>query len=389
MRFAFNDEQEELRRTVRKLLVERAPSAEVRRAARDPRGYDRELWGSMTEIGIPSLLIPEEYGGAGFGFVELAAALEETGHGPLPSPLLPSTVLASAALLAGAEEDAKQDLLPELAAGGVLAALAGADPSSGESSCTGAVEPTGDPGLQARSSGAHWTIEGIDPTVLGGHTADMLVVVAETDAGPTLFAVPSDAPGLSVEPLTTMDQTRTFSRVEFRKAVGRRIGAPGTASQPVGHAIRLAQAAIALECVGGAQQCLGLAVEHARTRRQFGRPIGSFQAVQHQLADALLRVESARSAAWYAAWCADFAPDQFPTYAALAKAYCTEAYLEVAGTCIQVHGGIGITWEHDAHLHLKRAQGSQAYLGSPSAQRRWLAAQTGLTPTAKSAAVAS
>ncbi|NIY64209.1 acyl-CoA dehydrogenase family protein [Streptomyces malaysiensis] len=373
MRFAFTDEQEELRHTLRRLLQERAPSEEVRRAAATAEGHDRKLWSLLSEIGLPALPVPEEYGGAGFGFVDLAVALEETGRGPLPSPLLPSAVLASGAVLSGADRDAREELLPGIATGDTLAALTGVNLAHGEPGSA----------LNARRTSGGWAIDGIDPMTLGGEAADVLVITAHTPQGLTLFVTPGDTTGLTLSPLTTMDETRRFARAEFRNVMATCIGTPGSAAGAVRHAVRLAQVSIALESVGGAQRCLDMAVEYARTRVQFGQPVGSFQAVQHLLADSLLRVESARSAAWYAAWCVDNAPERLPLYASLAKSYCTEAYLTAAGTCLQVHGGIGFTWEHDAHLHLKRAKSSQSLLGSPAGHRVEVAERIGLTPSAE------
>jgi alkylation response protein AidB-like acyl-CoA dehydrogenase len=214
--------------------------------------------------------------------------------------------------------------------------------------------------------------------VLDGHVANLLVVAARTPAGLGLFAVEGDAPGLTRTPLATMDQTRKQARLELAGTPGRLIGADGGASAGLSRTLDLAAVALAAEQVGGAQRCLDMSVEYAKERVQFGRPIGSFQAIKHKCADMLLEVESAKSAAYYAGWAAAESSDELPVVASLAKAYCSDAYFHAAAENIQIHGGIGFTWEHDAHLYFKRAKSSELLLGDPTYHRELLAQRIGL-----------
>jgi alkylation response protein AidB-like acyl-CoA dehydrogenase len=205
--------------------------------------------------------------------------------------------------------------------------------------------------------------------VLDGHTAGLFLVAAATGAGPSLFAVQGGAAGLTRRPLETLDRTRKLARVELTSAEAVLVGTEGGAAATLTRALQVAAAALAAEQVGGAQRCLDMSVEYAKLRMQFGRPIGGFQAIKHMCADMLLEVESARSAAYYAAWAAAEDSDELPLVSSLAKAYCSEAYFRTAADNIQIHGGIGFTWEHDAHLYYRRAKSSELMLGTPSEHR--------------------
>ncbi|HUD16153.1 MAG TPA: acyl-CoA dehydrogenase, partial [Acidimicrobiales bacterium] len=214
--------------------------------------------------------------------------------------------------------------------------------------------------------------------VLDGHAADLVLVAARTPAGVSVFAVERGAPGFTATSLTTMDQTRKQTRIEFSGTPARLVGEDGGAGPALSRTLDLAAVALAAEQVGGAQRCLDMAVDYAKTRIQFGRPIGSFQAIKHKCADMLLEVESAKSAAYYAGWAAAEDSDELPVVASLAKSYCSEAYFHAAAENIQIHGGIGFTWEHDAHLYFKRAKSSELLLGDPSYHRELLAQRIGI-----------
>ncbi|MGH9103685.1 MAG: acyl-CoA dehydrogenase family protein [Acidimicrobiales bacterium] len=371
MNLAFSEEQEELRRSLRRFLEERSPSSEVRRLMETTEGYDPAVWAQMAgQLGLQSLGIPEEYGGSGFGAVELAAVMEEMGRALLCAPYLSSAVIAASCLLACADEGAKADLLPAIASGDVIASLA---------LCEGSA--SWDPGatrLPASREGGGWSLTGVKQYVLDGHVAQHLLVPARTDGGVALFCVDGDAAGVTRTPLPTLDQTRKLARVELEGARARLLGADRGAEAGLAEALARSAIALAAEQVGGAQRCLEMSVEHAKTRVQFGRPIGSFQAVKHRCADMLVEVESARSAAYYGAWVAAEAAPELAAVASLAKATCSEAFFRCAADSIQIHGGIGFTWEHDAHLYFKRAKADELLLGDPAYHRELLARRIGL-----------
>jgi alkylation response protein AidB-like acyl-CoA dehydrogenase len=370
MNFAFSEEQEELRRSVRRFLQEKSPSTEVRRLMETTEGFDPAVWDQMAnQLGLQSLAIPEAYGGAGFSFVELTVVFEEMGAALLCAPYFSTVGLAANALLSSDDESAKKDLLPGIAEGTTRATFALTEDSGHWDVESVALSASGGP---------EWTLSGHKMFVIDGHTSDLIIVVARTAGGVSLFAVEGDAPGLVRTPLATMDQTRKQARLEFSSTPARLIGEEGGAALAVRRTLDLAAVALAAEQVGGAQRCLDMAVDYAKTRIQFGRPIGSFQAIKHKCADMLLEVESAKSAAYYAGWAAAEDSDELPVVASLAKSYCSEAYFHAASENIQIHGGIGFTWEHDAHLYFKRAKSSELLLGDPSYHRELLAQRIGI-----------
>jgi alkylation response protein AidB-like acyl-CoA dehydrogenase len=312
----------------------------------------------MTELGLPGLIVPEEYGGSGAGFVELGIVMEEMGAALLPTPYFGTAVLATTALLTAGDHAAAADFLPGIAAGRSIATLA-------------VVEEDGDwdpAACRCRASrdGAGWRVDGTKMFVLDGACATLVLMTALTPTGVSLFAVDGQAAGLSRIPLATLDQTRKQARLEFRDVQARLVGQDGAANSIVSSVFDLAAVALAAEQVGGAQRVLDMAVGYAKTRVQFGRPIGSFQAVKHACADLLIELESARSAAYYALWSAAERRGDLPLVASLAKAYCSDAFFHVAAGNIQIHGGIGFTWEHPAHLYFKRAKASQSMFGNSS-----------------------
>ncbi|HEX6476456.1 MAG TPA: acyl-CoA dehydrogenase family protein, partial [Acidimicrobiales bacterium] len=349
MNFAFSEEQEELRRSVRRFLDDKSPIPEVRRLMETTDGYDPAVWAQMgTQLGLQGLAIPEEHGGSGFTYVELIVVLEEMGRSLLCAPYFATIALAANAILSSGDDGAKKELLPGIATGDTIATLAFTE-DNGRWDEEGIA-------TTATKAGDGWTLDGHKMFVVDGHVANLLVVAARTPAGLSLFAVEGSASGLTRTPLATMDQTRKQARLELAGTPGRLIGTDGGASAGLSRTLDLAAVALAAEQVGGAQRCLDMSVEYAKERVQFGRPIGSFQAIKHKCADMLLEVESAKSAAYYAGWAAADSSDELPVVASLAKAYCSDAYFHAAAENIQIHGGIGFTWEHDAHLYFKRAK---------------------------------
>ena len=371
MNFAFSEEQEELRKSVRRFLEQKSPETEVRRLMETTEGYDTAVWEQMAnQLGLQGLAIPEEFGGSGYGYVELIVVLEEMGRSLLCAPYFATVALAANALLSSGDDAAKKEFLPGIASGEVIATVALTEDS-------GKWDESGI-GLEATKSGDGYTLTGSKNFVLDGHTANLILVAAKTDAGVSLFAVQGDASGLTRTALSTMDQTRKQAKLEFANTPAKLVGAEGEGWTILSKTLDLAAVALAAEQVGGAQKVLEMSVEYAKVRVQFGRPIGSFQAIKHKCADMLLEVESAKSAAYYAGWAAAEDSDELPVVASLAKAYCSDAYFHATAENIQIHGGIGFTWEHPAHLYFKRAKSSELYLGDPTYHRELLAQRIGL-----------
>ncbi len=367
-------EQRQLRESVRRFLADRAPLPRVRELMEAADATDVDVWRQAgRQLGLQGIAIPEGYGGAGFSFAEQAIVLTELGGALYSGPYLASAVLAATALLAGEDEDARRELLPGIASGETIATLAFTedDGSWDLSSIRMAAAKNG-------SKGPGWRLDGHKSFVLDGHGAGLILTVAAADIGLSLFAVDGAAAGLSRRLLPTLDQTRRLARLEFSDVPARLIGSPGTARGVLDRTLDVAAIALAAEQLGGAQRALDMAVEYAKIRHQFGRPIGSFQAIKHRCADLLLEVESLRSAVSYAAAAVAAGSTEVPVLASLLKAYASEVYFHVAAENIQIHGGIGFTWEHDAHLYLKRAKASELFLGDGSYHRERLAARIGL-----------
>jgi alkylation response protein AidB-like acyl-CoA dehydrogenase len=375
--FAFSEEQEELRRSVRRFLEDKSPSTEVRRLMETTDGYDPKIWAQMAnELGLQSLHIPEAYGGQGFSFVELVVVLEEMGRALLCAPYFASVCLAANAILNAGTEEQKAALLPGIAAGETIATLAFTEPS-GKWDANGIT-------MEAASGGSGgYTLSGTKMFVLDGHTANLIVVAARAAGsggteGISFFTVEGDATGLTRTALPTMDQTRKQAKLEFSNVPATLLGEEGAGWAALSKTLDQAAVCLAAEQVGGAQKCLDMSVDYAKNRIQFGRPIGSFQAIKHKCADMLLEVESSKSAAYYAGWAAAEDNDELPVVASLAKSYCSEAYFHAAAENIQIHGGIGFTWEHDAHLYFKRAKSSEILFGDPTYHRELLAQRIGI-----------
>jgi alkylation response protein AidB-like acyl-CoA dehydrogenase len=371
MEVILREEHEELRRNVRRFLEEKSPMSEVRSLMETPEGYGGAVWSQMAgQLGLQGTCIPERFGGSGFGYVELGIVLEEMGRVLLCAPFFSTAVMAVATLTASGDEAAQEEFLPGIASGSTLATLAYAEGPDGWG-----VENVSS---RAARKGGTWVLNGAKRFVLDGATAELILVVANTDEGLSLFAVNRQAPGIASAPLSTLDATRKQADLDFRDTPGRLVGDEGAAARYLQRSLALAAAALASEQVGGIERVLEMSVEYAKTRFQFGRPIGSFQAVKHKCADMLVAFETSKSASSYAAWAVDAGSDELAVAASLAKAYCSEAYLRCAAENIQIHGGIGFTWEHDAHLYFKRAKSTELFLGHPSVHRKEIARLVGM-----------
>ena len=371
MNFGFSEEQEELRKMVKRFLDEKSPESEVRRLMATPEGYDPAVWDQMAkELALQGLGIPEEFGGQGYGPVELYVVFEEMGAALFCSPYFSTVALAANAVLFVGSDADKASYLPGIASGETIATVALTDDQG--------LWDLKSTSTTATANGDGFTLSGIRNYVTDGNVASLLFVPAMTDKGLSLFAVKGDAPGVTRTGLPTMDQTRKQSRIEFHDAPAALVGVEGGALEGLETTMQVAAAALAAEQVGGAQRVLDNSVEYAKNRVQFGRPIGSFQAIKHKCADMLLDVESAKSAAYYAAWAAQERNDELAIASSLAKSFCSEAYFHCAAENIQIHGGIGFTWEHHAHLYFKRAKSSELFLGDPSYHRELLAQRLGI-----------
>jgi alkylation response protein AidB-like acyl-CoA dehydrogenase len=361
MNLSFSDEQEQLRDSVRQFLEAKSPSAEVRRLMDTKDGFDPGVWDQMArELQLQGLQIPEEFGGQGFTFVELGIVLEEMGRALLCSPYFSTSVLATNAILNAGTPEEQSEFLPGIASGKTIAALAFTEPN-------GRWEATGIE-LKAKQAEDDYVLNGCKSFVIDGHLADLIVVAArfegtEGEQGISLFTVDGQASGLSRTSLPTMDQTRKQARLDFQGVRAQPLGEQGRGWPYLARTLDLAAVALSNEMVGGAQRVLEMSVDYAKNRVQFGRPIGSFQAIKHKCTDMLVEVEAAKSAAYYAASIAADDTAELPLAASLAKAYCSDAYFHCAAETIQIHGGLGFTWEHDAHLYFKRAKSSQLLFG--------------------------
>jgi alkylation response protein AidB-like acyl-CoA dehydrogenase len=335
------------------------------------QGYDSAVWDQMAkELALQGLGIPEEFGGQGYGPVELYVVFEEMGAALFCSPYFSTVALAANAVLFVGTDADKTKYLPGIAAGATIATVALTDDAG--------LWDLAMTSTTATASGDGFVLNGVRSFVTDGNTSSVIFVPAVTDKGLSLFAVDGDGAGVERESLATMDQTRKQSRIVFTDTPARLVGVEGEAMAGLEVTMQVAAAALAAEQVGGAQRVLNNSVEYAKNRVQFGRPIGSFQAIKHKCADMLLDVESAKSAAYYAAWAAQERNDELPIAASLAKSFCSEAYFHCAAENIQIHGGIGFTWEHHAHLYFKRAKSSELFLGDPAYHRELLAQRLGI-----------
>lgn len=372
MNFLFSEDQQDLSELLAKYLAERSSEESVRAAMASDDGHDMSLWsGLANELGVLGLAVSEEYGGAGLGAVELGIVQEALGTSLACVPFF-STIVLGASSLATAPDELKAAWLPRVIDGSAILAVA-----AGQGRTPWLAAPLR--GAEARQTESGWRITGSFDLVLDAHVADALLVVATHGGTPSLFLVEKGSDGLDVDQLTTMDQTRRYAAVSLLNTPAEL--AVEDAGDVLAHVGNLALCALAAEQIGGARRCLDLAVAYAKTRLQFGRPIGSFQSIKHRCADMLIQIESAQAATRHALWAADHDGTAFPVAAAMAKITASETYSKVAGDTIQIHGGIGFTWEHSAHMYFKRAKSTELWLGDPSAHRQRLATLLDLAST--------
>ncbi|MCI0548034.1 MAG: acyl-CoA dehydrogenase [Candidatus Rokubacteria bacterium] len=372
MNFGFNDEQDLLRSTARKFFDNECPSTTVRALMETPEGMSDALWKKIAEQGWLGLIYPEACGGMGLGVVDLVVLMEEMGRAVMPGPFFSSVLLGGGAIREAGNDAQQQAWLPRVASGDARVTLAWMEPEA-------ALPPAGI-ALPARAAGGRFTLSGTKLFVPDAHTADAIVVAARTGGagaeGVGLFLVPRDARGLTVTLLPTMDQTRKLCEVTLDGVsigVEGVLGAPGQGWAPLARVLDRATVALCAEMCGGAQRVLDMTVEYAKIRQAFGRPIGSYQGVKHRAADMLVDVENSKSITYYAAWALDEGAAEAPLAVSMAKAYVSDAYRRVSAAGIQLHGGIGFTWEHDLHLYFKRAKGSEFTFGDATYHRERVA----------------
>jgi len=374
MNFGFNEEQELLRSTARKFFDNECASMTVRKLMDGPEGMTPDLWKKIAEQGWTGLIFAEEHGGMGLGFVDLVVLMEEMGRAVVPGPFFSTVLLGGLAIREAATDAQKKTWLAKISSGEARATLAWMEPSAD----LGARGIT----LQATAKGAGFQLSGTKLFVHDAHTADVIVVAARTasgkspEEGVSLFLVPKGTAGMSVTLLPTMDQTRKLCEVELKDVVlgaEALMGQAGSGWAPLARVIDRATVALCAEMCGGAQKVLEMTVEYAKIRQAFGRPIGSYQGVKHKAADMLVDVENSKSITYYAAWAMDEGVPEGQLAVSMAKAYVSDAYRRVSGTGIQLHGGIGFTWEHDLHLYFKRAKGSEFTFGDATWHRERVA----------------
>jgi alkylation response protein AidB-like acyl-CoA dehydrogenase len=374
MDFGFNEEQEMLRATARKFLENECTSEFVRKRMEEPAGVTPEFWGKLAEQGWLGLIYPEAYGGSGLGFVDLTVLMEEMGRAVMPGPFFSTVLLGGLTILEAGSAAQKKEWLSKIASGEAKATLAWTEPNARWDAA--GVTTT------AKVSGGNVTLGGTKLFVPDAHVADVIVVVARTSEGKapedgvSLFLVPKGARGLTVTLLPTMDQTRKMCEVKLDNVVvpaDAMLGATNGGWAPLRRVVERATVALCAEMCGGAQKVLDMTTEYAKIRIAFGRPIGSYQGVKHRAADMLVDVENAKSLTYYAAWAVDENVPEAPLAASMAKAYTSDAFRKTAGAGIQLHGGIGFTWEHDLHLYFKRAKSSEFTFGDATYHREKVA----------------
>ena len=374
MDFGFSPEQEMLRATARKFLENECTSGFVRARMEEPAGVTDEFWAKLAEQGWLGLVYPEEHGGSGLGFVDLTVLMEEMGRVVMPGPFFSTVLLGGLAIREAGSPAQQKEWLARIAAGRARTTLAWTEPSA-RWDAAGVT-------CAAREDKGGFVLNGTKLFVLDAHLADALVVVARTGEGKTpeegvsLFLVPKGTRGVEVKLLPTMDQTRKLCEVTFKDAAvpaDALMGVKGRAWPALARVVERATVALCAEMCGGAQRVLDMTTDYAKIRVAFGKPIGTYQGVKHKAADMLVDVENAKSLTYYAAWAVDENAPEAALAASMAKAYVTDAYRKVAGAGIQLHGGIGFTWEHDLHLYFKRAKSSEFTFGDATYHRERVA----------------
>jgi alkylation response protein AidB-like acyl-CoA dehydrogenase len=373
MDFGLSEDQEMLQKTARDFLARECPPAVVRQATQTPAGLSETVERKIAEMGWTGLLVPEAYGGLGLGMLDVAVLLGELGRVAAPGPFLFSAVLATHAIKRTGNRRQKQEWLPKLAGGQATATVALLEES-------GRLDP---PGVRARARrlGANYAVTGTKLFVPYANTADLLITACrsaggEGPSGITLFLIDRRAPGVTVRLLDTIDHTRRLCEVEMRNVrVGREqvLGQVGRAWPFVAELLDVAAVALAADALGGSERVLDMAVSYSKTREQFGRPIASFQAIKHMAAEMVAEVEPARSLLWYAAHAQDALPRAASRAASMAKASVCDIFARCADRAVQMHGGIGFTWEHDLHFWFKRAKWDELAFGDPSYHRERVA----------------
>jgi len=365
MDFDFTQEQVMLRDLTREFLTRESTPRAVRTLMEDARGFDDAKWNQIAEMGLPGLAIDPGYGGQGLGNVELALVLDEMGRAAFPGPFFPTVVLAATAIAASGDESQMARYLPDIAAGSTRATLALL-----EDSLSWTVEGVT---LRAERVGDGFVLTGHKRFVPWAHVANLVLVVARTSTnGVTVFAVPGDAAGLSQTPNVEMDHTERTSTLQFDRvqvSADAVIGRVDEGWDVIGPTLQRAAVGAAAQMLGAARRSMDMAVEYAKVRQQFGQPIGMFQAIKHTCAEMLLDVENAHAATYYAAWAMDAGSPDAALAASTAKAYVGDASRKVCGNAIQVHGGIGFTWEYDLHLYFKRAKHFEPLYGDADFHR--------------------
>jgi len=367
-----SEEYAELRATVRRFLEDLSPEAEVRRAIDTDPGYDTKLWTQMaSQLGLHGLGLPEAYGGAGYGAEETTIVFEELGRALVPSPFFPSVGLAASLLLAIGDEEANRRYLPLIASGELVATVAVAEQS-------GSWQPRDLSGVVASHDDGRWRLYGEKTVVLSADSAGLMLVVVTAGTATSVYAVDPAAGGVTVVRLSALDLTRRQSKVRFDGAQATLVGGAGAAGPAVASMLDSGSVALAAEQAGAAGRLMRMCVDYAKLRHQFGRPIGAFQAIKHKLADMAFDVERMDSVVRHAATAVASDSPDLPAIASVAKVFCSEAFFRVAAETIQVHGGIGFTWEHPAHLYFRRAKSSEYLLGSPAQHREVLLRKLGV-----------
>ena len=355
MQIVYTEEQEQLREVVSRFLQAKSTAVDVRRLMASSEGYDPAVWEQLCgEVGLAGTHIPEEYGGVGFGPVELGIVSEEMGRHLYCGPFFASSVMAGYALLNGATETHKTAILPGIASGDQIATLVLDNLNNPEKV-----------GAALKANEKH-VVSGVAPIVIDAHIADVLIVAASTAEGLGLYLVKADAAGLTITPQEALDPTRKLSRVSFNEVSAERIG--GLTEALLNRTWDEICSVLAHEMIGGAQYLFESTLEYTKVRVQFGRPIGSFQALKHRCADLLMELEFAKAAIHHAAFCLA-AGDGDPYVASMAKAMASDTYMEAARAGVQLRGGIGFTWEEDTHLWFKRAKSSEVFMGSAHMHR--------------------
>jgi len=362
MDFGLSEEQQQLKESARAFLSGECPTTFVRKTMATDDAYPRELYDQIAKLGWTGLIVPEQFGGAGLGMLDVAMVLEEGGYAPMPGPFLFSSVLAASALRLSGSEKLNSKWLTAIAEGRAIGTVAVVESA-------GSIDPR-DINAIASKAAAGWRLNGRKMFVPYANVADFIVVAAKHDSDVFLFVVDPKAPGATIRPLKNLDLTRRVSSVELKGAPAERLGGGPDLFAKL---IDIAAISIAADSLGGTERALEMAVDYSKVREQFGKPIGSFQALKHAAAEIVADLEPARAMLWYAAYAQDTGAADASRTAAMAKARLCDIYSRGTDRAVLMHGGIGFTWEHDMHLWFKRARFNESYFGSPSFHRERVA----------------